>query len=107
MKNQFVGLLILLIIIFLVGGIPIALEAMGIISNVFVGFFPLFNIAIKKSLKDYLSSAYFIVGIIIFVASSIGIILSVKQRRVLYFIVSLVLDLVSIFSIINNLVGCS
>ena len=98
---------VILILLFLAGGFVAVFQALGIWAQVFVGFFPLFAPAFKQAIKDYLSSAYFIVGVILIVLSSFGICLSVKEKKILYAVISGIVDLISIVSLISNFVACS
>lgn len=107
MKKALVPIITLLVILFIAGGFTAIFQGIEVLGQVFIGFWPFFSKVIVQSFKDYLTSAYFIVGVIIFVGSSIGIVFSVKERKVLYFIISLVLDIVSLASIISNLVVCN
>lgn len=99
---------LILILLFAVGGFVAVFQALGIWAQVFVAFFPILAPAFKQALEDYLTSAYFIVGVIIFVLSTIfGIALTVKERKALYAIVSGIIDLITLFSIFSNLACCS
>ena len=106
MKRQLYSVLAILVILFLAGGFAALWQGVEVILQVFAQFFPLIVPVIKQSFEDYLTSAYFIVGVIIFVCSSVGLVFSIKEKKVLYAIVSGVLDVISLISIFSNLAVC-
>ena len=77
-------------------------DGMKKLGKVLIEFFPLFFEVTKKSLGDYLTSAYFITGVIMAIASAFGIWLGVKGGKVLYFVVFIVIELISLASIGMN-----
>lgn len=77
-------------------------EGMRNLGEVIIGFFPLFFEVAKKSLEDYLTSAYFITGVIMAIASAFGIWFGVKGGKVLYLVVFTVIELISLASIGMN-----
>lgn len=98
---------LILILLFAAGGFIAVFQALGIWAQIFVGFFPMLAPAFKQALEDYLTSAYFVVGVITFVLSTVfGIALTIKEKKVLYAIVSIIVDLITLFSIISNLACC-
>lgn len=100
--------IVILILLFVVGGFVAVFQALGIWAQIFVGFFPILAPAFKQAIEDYLTSAYFVVSIIIFVLStSFGIVLTIKEKKILYAIVSGIIDFVTLASIISNLTCCS
>ena len=105
------AVIILLILIFAVGGIVALGQALGILGGTVWAFitqiFPVLLPTFQQSFEDYLTSAYFIVGVIIFIGSSAGIYFTVRQKKWLYFGISLLLDIISIISIASNLTHCS
>ena len=105
MKKELVPVATILVLLFIAGGFTAVFQGLDVLWQVFVGFLPIFKPIIEQSLSDYFTSAYFIVGVIIFIGSTIGIAFSVKERRVLYIIISSILDLISIISIISNIVA--
>ena len=107
MKRQLIALGVLLAILFVAGGFTAVFQGLDIIGQVFVHIFPIFVPAFKQALEDYLTSAYFIVGIILIALSSLGIYLSVRARKTLYLIVSIIVDVISVFSLIANFASCA
>lgn len=95
-----IGFALLLLI---AGGSPMLFEGMRNLGEVIIGFFPLFFEVAKKSLEDYLTSAYFITGFIMAIASACGIWLGVKDRKILFLVVSIVLEIISLASIGMNI----
>ena len=84
MKKAIVGFVSILVVLFIAGGVAavmLGLEAMG---QIFISIFPFLTDNFIKELKEYLTYAYFIVGLIIFIGSTIGFTFSVKERKVIY-----------------------
>lgn len=102
--------IIILIILFIVGGFTaVALGVQTIwetVKEMFIHIFPILSPVFSQALEDYVTSAYFIVGIIIFVLSSVGIYLSVRFKKGLFLVVSIVVDIISLVSIISNFASC-
>ena len=105
MKKTLIPVITILALLFIAGGFTAVFQGLDVLWQVFVGFLPIFKPIIEQSLSDYFTSAYFIVGVIIFIGSTIGIAFSVKERKVLYIIISSILDLISIISIISSIVA--
>ena len=106
-KKLVIRIVIFLIILLVVGGSVAASQGIQIISDSFFSFFPIFKPLIIQSFKDYLTSARFITAFFIFLLSSVGIYLTAKKRKYLYLVVSIIVDVVTLFSIISNLARCS
>lgn len=98
---------ILLVLIFTTCGASVVIQGFDVILRVLYNFFPLFKPVVEQNFKDYITSPYFIVGVVIFFCSIIGITISVKGRKILYAIISSIFNIFSIISIINNLVVCN
>ena len=98
---------VLIVIAFVAGGIKVALQAFGIMAQILFGFFPILIPGFAQSLKGYLTSAYFVVGAIITFLSSIGIALNIKEKKILYAIISGIINIISIISLISNLACCN
>ena len=107
MKKALIPVIAILALLFIAGGFTAVFQGVDVLWQVFVGFLPIFKPIIEQSLSDYFTSAYFIVGVIIFVGSAIGIGYSIKERKVLYAIISCILNIISIISFISNLLVCS
>ena len=97
---------ILLILLLIVGGPSAFFQALGLLAEVFFRIFPIFAPAIEQAIEDYLASPYFIVGVIIFACSLAGIVLSIRQRKILYIVISGLVNLITLVSIVSNL-ACS
>lgn len=72
------------------------------VFQVIVAFFPFIARAGKMALKEYVTSPYFIVSIIMSVASGFGIWFGVKGGKALFFIVSIICEVASLVSIFAN-----
>ena len=73
-------------------------------KEIFIAFFPIFADAAKQSLEDYLTSPYFITGVIMFILSSgFGIWVGKTGGKVIYLIVSIIAAIISLVSIGSNI----
>lgn len=90
------------LVILIFGGIKGLIVLWDSVVQFFHMFFPLFMKAGKIALEDYLTSPYFIVGIIMAVASGFGIWLGAKRGRNLFLIVSTICEILSLVSIGAN-----
>lgn len=72
------------------------------VLQVIVAFFPFFVEATKQSLEDYLTSPYFITGIIMAIASGCGIWFGAKGGKLLFLIISIICEIASLVSILSN-----
>ena len=98
-----VKIIVIFIILFCVGGFSLVGEALNIWKEVFVGFFPFFYEVGKMAIEDYLTSPYFIVGVILALMSAVGIWVGAKGGKVLYLIVSIIVEVISLASIFGNI----
>lgn len=98
-----VKFIVILVILFCVGGFSLVGEALNIWKEVFVGFFPFFYEVGKMAIEDYLTSPYFIVGVILALMSAVGIWVGAKGGKVLYLIVSIIVEVISLASIFGNI----
>lgn len=98
-----VKIIVILVILFCVGGFSLVGEALNIWKEVFVGFFPFFYEVGKMAIEDYLTSPYFIVGVILALMSAVGIWVGAKGGKVLYLIVSIIVEVISLASIFGNI----
>jgi hypothetical protein len=74
------------------------------VKEIFIAFFPIFADAAKQSLGDYLTSPYFITGVIMFFLSSgFGIWVGKTGGKVIYLIVSIIAAIISLVSIGSNI----
>ena len=106
MKRALISFGVLLVLLFIAGGFVAVFQGLEVIGQVFVHILPIFAPTFKQAIEDYLSSAYFIVGVILIILSSLGIYLSVKEKKVLYAVISAIVDLISIISLISNFAAC-
>ena len=96
-------IIVIIVVLFCIGGFSLVGEALNVWKEVFVGFFPFFNEVGKMAIEDYLTSPYFIVGIILALLSAVGIWVGAKGGKVLYFIVSIIMEVISLASIFGNI----
>jgi len=93
----------ILVILFCIGGFTLVGEALNIWKEVFVGFFPFLYEVGKMAIEDYLTSPYFFVGVILALLSAVGIWVGAKGGKVLYLIVSIIVEVISLASIFGNI----
>ena len=106
MKRQLISLGVILIILFAAGGVTAVFQGLDIIGQAFVHIFPIFVPVFKQALENYVTSAYFIVGVVLIVLSSLGIYLSIRAKKTLYLIVSIIIDVFSLVSLVSNFASC-
>ena len=102
-KATLIGIGILLLLILVTGGFGVFGEAIGILTSGLKGFFPIFFDIAQSAIEDYLTSPYFIVGIIMAIASVFGIWFGAKGGRILFLIVSIICEIASLISIGTNI----
>ena len=102
-------LIVLLILLFIGGGLTaVCVFIEGIweaIKAIFIGFFPVFKEFGKMALEDYLTSPYFIVGVIMFIGSCFGFWFGKKGGKILYIVVSIICGVISLASMGINIFG--
>ena len=75
------------------------------VTEIFIAFFPIFAEAAKQSIDDYLTSPYFITGVILFILSSgFGIWVGKTGGKLIYLIVSILIAALSLLSIGANII---
>ena len=74
------------------------------VFQILVAFFPFICEAGKMALEEYLTSPYFIVGVIMSIASAIGIWFGVQGGRILFLIISIICEVASLVSILGNII---
>ena len=79
-------------------------EALGVIGEVFIAFFPIFFDVAKSSIEDYLTSSYFITGVIMSIASAFGIWFGAKGGKLLFLVISIICEVISLASILMNVI---
>lgn len=106
MKRALISFGVLLLLLFIAGGFVAIFQGLEVIGQVFIHILPIFAPTFKQAIGDYLSSAYFIIGVILIILSSLGIYLSVKEKKAIYAVISAIVDLISIVSLISNFAAC-
>ena len=97
---------VFLILLFIAGGFKAVALGIDGVCQVFVQIFPVIAPAFVQSFEEYLTSTRFVVGVILIIASSLGIYLTAREKKALYCIVSIIIDVISFVSVITNLVKC-
>lgn len=90
------------LVVLIFGGVGALVTMWDAVFQILAAFFPFICEAGKMALEEYLTSPYFIVGIIMSIASGFGIWFGAKGGRVLFLIVSIICELVSLVSILAN-----
>jgi len=90
------------IIVVIFGGVGALATMWESVFQIIVAFFPFICEAGKMALEEYLTSPYFIVGVIMAVGSAFGIWFGAKGGRILFLIVSIICELLSLISIVAN-----
>lgn len=90
------------VFVFIFGGMGALATVWDAVFQIIVAFFPFICEAGKMALEEYLTSPYFIVGIIMSIASGFGIWFGAKGGKILFLIVSIICELLSIISIGAN-----
>ena len=75
------------------------------VVQVFVAFVPFFFEGTKIVIENYLTSPYFITGVVMSIASACGVWFGVRGGKVLYIVISFVCLMISLASIGGNLLG--
>lgn len=102
MKRSATSIIAALVFILLFGGWGMFAEALGVIGEVFIAFFPIFFDVAKSSIEDYLTSPYFITGVVMSIASAFGIWFGAKGGKILFLTVSIICEIASVVSILAN-----
>lgn len=89
-------------IVLIFGGFGALAKMWESVYQIIVVFFPFICEAGKMALEEYLTSPYFIVGIIMSIASAFGIWFGAKGGKVLFLIVSIICEVASLISIFAN-----
>ena len=90
------------LVVFIFGGAGALIAMWDAMFQIIVAFFPFMCEAGKMALEEYLTSPYFIVGVIMSIASGFGIWFGAKGGKVLFLIVSIICELASLLSIGAN-----
>ena len=92
------------LVVLIFGGVGALIAMWEAVFQILVAFFPFICEAGKMALEEYLTSPYFIVGVIMSIASGFGIWFGAKGGRALFLIVSIICELVSLASIFANII---
>lgn len=100
MDKNLKGILWISLIVIVFGGFAALKNLWSSVLQFLLMLFPVFG---EKIIENYLSSPYFIVGIIMAICSSVGIYFGVKGGKVLYIIISLIVLIIDLFSMGTNI----
>ena len=100
MDKNLRGILWILVLVLSFGGIVAFKNLWSSIWQFILMLFPIFG---ENIIENYLTSPYFIVGVIMAVFSGFGIYFGVKGGKVLYIIVSLVILIIDLVSVGANI----
>lgn len=89
-------------VVLIFGGMSALVTLWESVFQILVAFFPFICEAGKMALEEYLTSPYFIVGVIMSIASGFGIWFGVKGGKILFLIISIICELASLVSIFTN-----
>ena len=89
-------------IVLIFGGVGALTTMWESVFQIIVAFFPFLCEAGKMALEEYLTSPYFIVGIIMSIAFGFGIWFGAKGGKILFLIVSIICEIASVVSILAN-----
>ena len=89
-------------IVLIFGGVAALAAMWDAVFQTLVAFFPFICEAGKMALEEYLTSPYFIVGVIMSLASCFGIWFGAKGGKKLFLIVSIICEIVGLASILAN-----
>ena len=104
MKRSATSIIAALVFILIFGGWGMFAETLGVIGEVFIAFFPIFFDVAKSSIEDYLTSPYFITGVVMSVASAFGIWFGAKGGKLLFLVISIICEFISLASILMNVI---
>ena len=90
------------LVVLIFGGVGALVTMWDAVFQILTAFFPFICEAGKMALEEYLTSPYFIVGIIMSIASGVGIWFGAKGGKVLFLIVSIICEIASLLSIGAN-----
>ena len=104
MKRSATSIIAALVFILIFGGWGMFAETLGVIGEVFIAFFPIFFDVAKSSIEDYLTSTYFITGVVMSVAFAFGIWFGAKGGKLLFLVISIICEVISLASILMNVI---
>ena len=92
------------LVVLIFGGVSALTALWDAVFHILISFFPFICEAGKMALEEYLTSPYFIVGVTMSIASGFGIWFGVKGGRILFLVVSIICELISLTSILSNVI---
>ena len=104
MDRNFKKIIWISAIVLIFGGFGALATVWESVFQIIVAFFPFICEAGKMALEEYLTSPYFIVGVIMSIGSAFGIWLGAKGGRALLLIVSIICETASLVSIGSNII---
>ena len=102
MNRDFRKIIVISIIILLCGGFGALAAFWDAVAQVLVAFFPFFFQVGKMALEEYFTSPYFIVSVIMAIGSAFGIWFGAKGGKLLFLVISIICEVISLTSILMN-----
>ena len=91
-------------IVLIFGGFGALAAVWESVFQILVAYFPFICEAGKMALEEYLTSPYFIVGVIMSIASGFGIWFGAKGGKALFLFVSIICEIAGLASILGNII---
>ena len=104
MDRDFKKIISISLVFFIFGGVTAFKSLWQGVFEAIKSFFPIFFEVGKMALEEYLTSPYFIVGVIMSIASGFGIWFGVKGGKALFLTVSIICEVASLVSIFANVI---
>mgnify|MGYP003308635580 FL=1 len=104
MDRDLKKIIVISAIVLIFGGFGALATMWESVFQIIVAFFPFICEAGKMALEEYLTSPYFIVGVIMSIGSAFGIWFGAKGGRALLLIVSIICETASLVSIGSNII---
>lgn len=105
MKKDLFKIISISLLFLVFGGVGAFTSLWQNVFEVFKMFFPLFFDIAKMKLEEYITSPYFITGLIMAIASFFGIWFGKSTGKKLYMLIFVVLELISVLSILMNVLN--
>lgn len=102
MDRDFKKIIGISVIVLIFGGFGALAKMWESVFQIIVAFFPFICEAGKMALEEYLTSPYFIVGVIMSIASGFGIWFGAKGGKLLFLVISIICEVISLTSILMN-----
>ena len=104
MDRDLKKIIVISAIVLIFGGFGALAAMWKSVFQIIVAFFPFICEAGKMALEEYLTSPYFIVGVIMSIASGFGIWFGAQGGRILFLIISIICEVASLVSIFSNVI---